>query len=776
MEINNTDLDNYKQRRDKVCDLLGKAQIMFQEFEPNTAATLGELKENTSNGKFSIIVAGQFSSGKSTFLNALMGEKYLPSFTKETTATINELKSVHESPTGKPAVRVNYIDGRVVTLDDVSLENISKYVCTDGDDVINTIRSVELFIDSPFLNNGVRLIDTPGLNGIAEGHTEVTRREFGQCHAGIFMFNSGAAGSGSDYKILREMKSFGSSILFVLNQIDLIKEEEHETPESVIENLRNGYSGQFPEEPELPEIWPISAYQALVGRNSANMVFHEKTYESKEDREEILMKSRIVPFENRLMRYLTQGERAKAELLSPINQLVSKISKYRTESIEKPLSILNSDVEAGELTARKEELEKTIKEIREKNNRNLSSLKVEVGNVLNNTEDSIKAGCRDIKRKYLDKVGSSEGELDDFESDSKAFLRRMEREYRDHIETAIDDLDRSVLGIISEKCSEYQSVISERSLRKSGSVEFDSVKLDSSLFEVDIEIKSYSQLDDLYSRHDQLATDVVNEQCMAEIAESNVLKLKDIENQGRNIKDYYRAAEMDLGLRPEEEYKMRMVRRKVGGLKGFGKWITTGSRQENDVEEYCDRSRQEAYDRKLNDLREQRNSELEEYYAEKSKLRNMDTDSTRHRMEAQQKEQERQNLERKIEQIKQKCENELSRELRKRVRAAKEHVEECLEALDKSVRKVTVNTLRERRDSIAEHVNKVIDDVLAMSVAEKEQELSSVIRKIASGAEEIAKEKKRLGEIDDRLRSLLEEAVYLRRELEDIPTDTIEQE
>ena len=772
----NTDLTSYKQRRDKVCKLLGKAQTVFQEFDPSTADILGDLKENTANGKFSIIVAGQFSSGKSTFLNALMGEKYLPSFTKETTATINELKSVAESPTGKPAARVNYKDGRVVLLDDISLESISKYVCTDGDDVVNTIESVELFLDSPFLNNGVRLIDTPGLNGIAEGHADVTRREFGQCHAGIFMFNSSAAGSGTDYTILREMKSYGSSILFVLNQIDLIKKEENETPESVIENLRKGYSGQFPDEPELPEIWPISAYQALVGRNSSSMKFHEKTYESKDDRAEILKKSRILPFEDRLIKYLTQGERAKAELMSPVKQLEAKISKYRTEYIEKPLSILDSNIEAGELTARKEELAKTINEIKEKNKRNFTALRIEVDNKLDEAEDSIKAGCRDTKRKYLDKVGKSEGELDDFEANSRSFLRRMENEYRESIESALQNLDRGILYIIRDKCAEYQSLISERAYRKAGNAEFDSVKIDSSIFEVDINIQSHAQLEELYSRYDRISSEAQNEQYEADVAEAELRVLKDREKEAKSLKEYYRDQEVGLGFRPEAEYRKRNVTKKRGGFLGFVKWIGQGTREYMDVEEYLDTSRQKAYDCRLNYLREQRNLELAEYHDVAAQLRSRNADAARHRSEIMRKEQEIQTLERKIEQLKTRCESELNKELRKRIRMAKEHMEECLDALDKSVKKSVVNTLHERKESIVEYVNKIIDDILTISITDKERELSSIIQKIESGAEEIAKEKQRLEAIDSTLKSLLGETVDLRRELEDVPTDTIEME
>ncbi len=82
-------LNEYKQRKEAICSLLGRASSIFKNIDEQDSKSLEELQKITAEGKFSVVVAGQFSSGKSTFLNALMCEKYLPSFTKKTTASIN---------------------------------------------------------------------------------------------------------------------------------------------------------------------------------------------------------------------------------------------------------------------------------------------------------------------------------------------------------------------------------------------------------------------------------------------------------------------------------------------------------------------------------------------------------------------------------------------------------------------------------------------------------------------------------------------------------------
>ena len=51
-----------------------------------------KLKESFEKEEYTIIVVGEFSAGKSTLLNALMGRRILTSFTSETTATVNFLR------------------------------------------------------------------------------------------------------------------------------------------------------------------------------------------------------------------------------------------------------------------------------------------------------------------------------------------------------------------------------------------------------------------------------------------------------------------------------------------------------------------------------------------------------------------------------------------------------------------------------------------------------------------------------------------------------------
>ena len=310
----------YNERKAAVIELLRGCINFYTGLErAEQVSTLEDLESDVKNGRFSIVVVGQFSAGKSTFLNSLMGEKYLPSFTTETTATVNFLRSVNESPTGKSLIRVNYKGGDKEECDDVTLENIEKFVSTRGDNVAQKIESVEVFLDSPYLNDGVSLVDSPGLNGVLEGHEQITNDQIDRSHAAIFMFNAKQPGSKTDYEKLNHLLKRCNSVLIVLNQKDLIKESE-QTMEEVVDTLKKNYSKWF-DTKDLPEIFPISAYQALVARSARSLDYNGKDNFSESERKQLLDSSEIEKFEDRLTRYLTQGEKARKELLSPVEKV-----------------------------------------------------------------------------------------------------------------------------------------------------------------------------------------------------------------------------------------------------------------------------------------------------------------------------------------------------------------------------------------------------------------------------------------------------------------------
>ena len=123
-----------------------------------SAQLLTDVQDRLNVGGFSIAVVGEFKTGKSTFLNALMGLGILPMDIVPATATLNRIRYGQER-----RVEIHFRDGTTRT---IGIEEMSKDVTKIHDDgeLARTVKQAVIYYDSPYLLNKVELYDTPGLN------------------------------------------------------------------------------------------------------------------------------------------------------------------------------------------------------------------------------------------------------------------------------------------------------------------------------------------------------------------------------------------------------------------------------------------------------------------------------------------------------------------------------------------------------------------------------------------------------------------------------------
>lgn len=768
-------LHEFNQTKSEIVGILREIGELLGRFgKVQDKEAIEELARETEEEKFSIIVSGQFSAGKSTFLNALMGKRILPSYSKETTATINYLKSAEESPTGKPMIRIRYKDGREETNDDVSLETIERYVSTKSDiDVVSDVEFVELFIESKFLNDGISLIDSPGLNGVAKGHGDITRQEYKKSHAGIFMFNAGIPGSETDYEILHEMKEQYDSIIYVLNKIDLIKEAEQETPESVIENLKKNYKTIFPED-TMPEIWPVDAYQALVARNEIPLEYNREKWDSQEQRTRLLKYSRIEAFEDRLIRFLTQGEKTVQQLKTPGVKALNILTGLK-EDLERERQLRTGEITSSEIQEKIEILKEELDSVTAKSKKQEREVKSDLSKTLKDTEDAVKAVVVRVREKYLRKLETSDEELDLLESESTMVVKGLEKEMLEGINSELEDAGAKIIEMTREHFEEYSTEIESRLNVESlsGGVQVARISLDTSCFNFDMEMDTYLQSkmkvqEELYELEDTYDDNSLRV-TRARIGERNKKELREERECIR--REYEKKREM-MGRCPGIEQKSRMVERKRGLFKEFVHWFA-GNGQKNYVTEYyqSDEARRQWIQEK---------EDLERAYSERLTSVNEELSQLQNQQSSEEFELELRRIERKIKrkeaqlkELQDEQNKRIERERIKKARKAKQYVEDCIAGFERECLNGALMQLRESRTDIVEAMRAILKEVAEDSLKSKMSDLEQLQMQ---QSEDQAENERQLRQIEERLEAvdgLLARALAFKQRVDLIEIDKI---
>jgi small GTP-binding protein len=292
-------------------ELLQRLATALERFGSDVAADdlrrFHEAREQLS-GLFLLVVAGEFNSGKSSFINALLGERVLPEGVTPTTDRINILR---HGPQITEQLREAFLLER-----------------THPADVLREIN----------------IVDTPGTNAIIRRHEELTRDFIPRSDLVLFVTSADRPFTESERGFLEQIRQWGKKIVFIVNKIDILArpDERDEVIRYVGENA-TGLLG------ETPRIFAVSARQAFEARGEslprAERGGGQAEGRAGEGGEELWERSGFDEVENYLLKTLDQEERVRLKLLNPLNVGLRLASKYKDATFER-LKLLAQDVEA----------------------------------------------------------------------------------------------------------------------------------------------------------------------------------------------------------------------------------------------------------------------------------------------------------------------------------------------------------------------------------------------------------------------------------------------
>ena len=241
------------------------------------------------HGFFLLVVAGEYNSGKSSFINALLGERVLPEGVTPTTDRVNLLR--HGPEVGERIVR------------EFLLER------THPAGILREIN----------------VVDTPGTNAVIREHEELTRDFVPRSDLILFVTSADRPFTESERAFLTEIRDWGKKIVFVVNKVDILSDRGE--VEEVLRFVREHGEALLG---ESPQVFAVSARAALGGGADGDQAAWQR--------------SGFAAVERYLLETLDQEERVRLKLLNPLNVALRLTAAYRETAYER-LRVLAGDVQ-----------------------------------------------------------------------------------------------------------------------------------------------------------------------------------------------------------------------------------------------------------------------------------------------------------------------------------------------------------------------------------------------------------------------------------------------
>ncbi len=357
---------------------------------------------------FYLLVAGEYNSGKSSFINAMCGEHVLPDGPTPTTNRITLLTYGEK----------------------VEVKEVSDHLC-------QATYPMESLRD-------VTLVDTPGTNSIILEHAALTESFVHRAELVLFVTSSDHPFTESERQFLQFLKSkWGRKVLFVLNKIDL------KTPEELN---------------EIVAFLEKNCYRLLGFEPKILLVSAKEAYKAKVEGDMLLLdKSKIKEVESFVFDKLDLDTKIDFKLVSPLKYLHSVFAGLQYDLNEK-VNKCNTDIKSIErfetrIKNKKQDMQEYTVKYRDEIKLVFSRLKEKLDNFLNSyvTMKSVilsKVGREKIDERFKREVYgllNPQTDLDRIVDDMVDYVSRNNRSLwdlaRDHIEKEVG-YDRRAGSII----------------------------------------------------------------------------------------------------------------------------------------------------------------------------------------------------------------------------------------------------------------------------------------------------------------------------------------
>lgn len=223
---------------------------------PKTSEAFNTAYDHLEHPTYDIVVCGEVKKGKSSLLNAIIGQNILPVDTNVATSQVFRI-----SNSSKESFSLVFTDGTTRTITREQLSTFGSQVEANQNgmpDLGNRILShIQVNVPVQFLPAHVNLVDTPGLGAVYKSHEWLTQNYVKKASAVVFVFEAGQPMVELEKTFINKVLDVTPHVMFVMTKIDTVMASAWAAQKSRIEE---SLAAIFKER-HLPEptVFPISS-------------------------------------------------------------------------------------------------------------------------------------------------------------------------------------------------------------------------------------------------------------------------------------------------------------------------------------------------------------------------------------------------------------------------------------------------------------------------------------------------------------------------------------
>lgn len=307
---------DYETLRRREYELISSLLEVLPRVDNLGEAQLAQMRDALfhADNPYMVVFVGPFSSGKSSIVNALMGK--------------SDLMPVGVTPT---------------------TDHISILRWGEEPDRITSGTEVESVFYPSSLLKKVSFVDTPGLESVFQKHEETTRNFLHRSDVVFLVMLATQAMTAANLEYLQRLKEYGTKVIILINQVDLLTPEEAETVYQYVLTEAKARLGTE------PDVWMVSAKKGMQAQRDGVLdeaLWHESGLD------------KIVNFVDQ---QLSDVDRIRQKLRTPL-QITQKVTQNALGVVRTNQSALDhyqniSDNIEQQLSAQKREQERTVREI-----------------------------------------------------------------------------------------------------------------------------------------------------------------------------------------------------------------------------------------------------------------------------------------------------------------------------------------------------------------------------------------------------------------------------